>query len=301
MRLEHAELLLDLAETGSFNQTADRFYTTVQNVSYRVKQLEKELGIQIFYRTNTGVTFTKEGEHVLEFAKKIQELYKELTIQVQSERLCDAEGDCPQNIKLYVCDIINIVDVKRDFLRQYPDISLILKEIENTAVLSSLFEDSCELALWAVNQEYFEQNLPAIIANGLHYDIITQDRVVVVMSSKNPLAKQKEKHYITSDDIMELPKSKLGLLPWSMHTMISEEYGIYDGTDIEMHRHIMLEENGVTFMPERAYVNNFSGSKYTARNYAGVKQHLYHVLLRKQSANHKVYHVLTDIIRQQFR
>lgn len=28
MRLEHAKLLLDLAETGSFNQTAERLYTT---------------------------------------------------------------------------------------------------------------------------------------------------------------------------------------------------------------------------------------------------------------------------------
>lgn len=301
MRLEYAELLLDLAETGSFNQTAERFYTTVQNVSYRVKQLEKELDIQIFYRTNTGVSFTKEGEHVLEFAQKIQNLYKELMIQVQSERLCDVEGDCPQSIRLYVCDVVNIVDLKRDFLKQYPDISLIIKERDNISILHDFLDGHCEMALWAVNQEYFEQKLQEMVSDNLSYEVIAQDRVLIVMSSKNPLAKQKDKDHLTSEDIMHLPKSKLGLLPWSLQNLISDEYGIYEGNDIEMHRHILLAENGVTFMPEKAYINYFGGNKYTARSYMGAKQQIYHILMRKKSATQKVYHMLADIVRQQFQ
>ena len=38
MHLDQLLLILDLAQTHSFNQTAERHYTTQQTVSYRIKQ-----------------------------------------------------------------------------------------------------------------------------------------------------------------------------------------------------------------------------------------------------------------------
>ena len=68
MHLDQLQLILDLAQTHSFNQTAERHYTTQQSVSYSVKQLEKELNTQIFTRSKSGVSFTQEGEYVLQCA-----------------------------------------------------------------------------------------------------------------------------------------------------------------------------------------------------------------------------------------
>ena len=48
MNVNQVYLLVDLAQTHSFNQTAERLFTTQQNVSYQIKQLEQELGIRIF-------------------------------------------------------------------------------------------------------------------------------------------------------------------------------------------------------------------------------------------------------------
>ena len=54
MHLDQVQLILDLAQTHSFNQTAERHYTTQQSVSYSIKQLEKELNTQIFIRSKAA-------------------------------------------------------------------------------------------------------------------------------------------------------------------------------------------------------------------------------------------------------
>ncbi|MBO5140795.1 MAG: LysR family transcriptional regulator, partial [Peptococcaceae bacterium] len=56
MHTDQIRLLLDLAQTHSFNQTAERHYTTQQSISYSIKQLEKELQVKIFNRSNSGVS-----------------------------------------------------------------------------------------------------------------------------------------------------------------------------------------------------------------------------------------------------
>ena len=47
MHTDQIRLLLDLAQTNSFNQTAERHFTTQQSISYSIKQLEKELNVSV--------------------------------------------------------------------------------------------------------------------------------------------------------------------------------------------------------------------------------------------------------------
>ena len=224
MRLEHAELLLSLAETGSFNQTAERLYTTAQSISYRVKQLEKDLNIQIFYRTNTGVIFTKEGEYALELAHQVQELYQSFMLKIQQEQLRKAQNaETPNCIKLLTVSAISLLEIKKNFNCLYPNVALIIKECDNAAVLSSLLKKKCDMVLWSVNQLYFEEQMKDF-GNELIYEILQQDRIVIVMSAKLDLAK-KNNAIVTAQDIAGKPKSKLGLLPWENHLPPSTDYG----------------------------------------------------------------------------
>lgn len=298
MRLEHAKLLLDLAETGSFNQTAERLYTTAQSISYRIKQLEKDLGVQIFYRTNTGVVFTKEGEYALELARQVQSLYQEFMRKIQQERLHEQAAEIPSRIKLLAVSVIPLLEIIKKFDCLYPEVTLIIKECDNTAVLSSLVQGKCDMALWSVNQQYFEEQM-AGFENELTYEVLEQDRIVVVMSAKLDLAR-KSGSIITAQDIAEKPKSKLGLLPWERHLPPSADYGVYEGDNIDMHQHIILQEGGVTFMSERTYLSLFNSSRYVAKQYAHGTSLIYHVLLRRKDATHPIFAALTDIIKQQF-
>ena len=99
MHTDQIRLLLDLAQTHSFNQTAERHYTTQQSISYSVKQLEKELQVKIFNRSNSGVSFTAEGERVLQCALQMHESYQQLLMDLQKNR---EQPEPLSSIRLYV-------------------------------------------------------------------------------------------------------------------------------------------------------------------------------------------------------
>ncbi len=61
MRTEHLKYFLNLVETGSITQTSKELYTTHQNVSKIIRQLEEDLGTTLFIRTTKGIELTATG------------------------------------------------------------------------------------------------------------------------------------------------------------------------------------------------------------------------------------------------
>lgn len=60
-----------VAKYASINKAAEQLYTHQSNVSNTLKQLEDELGIEIFQRTKKGVLVTNEGREFLSYAEDI--------------------------------------------------------------------------------------------------------------------------------------------------------------------------------------------------------------------------------------
>lgn len=61
MQIELIETFLDLCETKSFNQTAERLGVTQSTVSGRIKTLENTVGRRLFQRSRSGTALTTEG------------------------------------------------------------------------------------------------------------------------------------------------------------------------------------------------------------------------------------------------
>ena len=61
MQIELIETFLDLCETRSFNQTAERLGVTQSTISGRIKALEKAIGRPLFTRSRAGTALTTEG------------------------------------------------------------------------------------------------------------------------------------------------------------------------------------------------------------------------------------------------
>ncbi len=61
---ETLRTFIAVAETGSFSKAADRCKTTA-TISYRIKLLEENTGVALFFRTTRSVTLTAAGEHLL--------------------------------------------------------------------------------------------------------------------------------------------------------------------------------------------------------------------------------------------
>src|SRR5690349_12920791 len=73
MELRHLEVLLAVAEQGSFTGAADSLRTVQSNVSEQVRQLEDELGVPLIVRSRRGAVPTEFGVRVMERARHIQQ------------------------------------------------------------------------------------------------------------------------------------------------------------------------------------------------------------------------------------
>src|SRR5690242_21123495 len=69
MELRQLEYFVAVAEEGSFTRAAARVHVAQPGVSAQVRQLERELGQELFDRSGRTVRLTEVGEAVLPFAR----------------------------------------------------------------------------------------------------------------------------------------------------------------------------------------------------------------------------------------
>ena len=71
MRIQQLEYLERIVEAGSINEAAKRLFLTQPSLSNAVKELENEMGIQIFQRSSGGISLTAEGRGFMTYSKQI--------------------------------------------------------------------------------------------------------------------------------------------------------------------------------------------------------------------------------------
>lgn len=62
MTLQQLRYVTTIANIGSISEAAKRLFVSQPSLTKAIKELEKEMGITIFDRTNKGITVSKEGE-----------------------------------------------------------------------------------------------------------------------------------------------------------------------------------------------------------------------------------------------
>lgn len=73
MTLQQLKYVIAIAEKGSMNEAAKVLYLSQPSLTNAMHELEKELGIQLFVRTNKGIRVTREGGEFLRYAKQVIE------------------------------------------------------------------------------------------------------------------------------------------------------------------------------------------------------------------------------------
>ncbi|NLL51544.1 MAG: LysR family transcriptional regulator [Peptococcaceae bacterium] len=73
MTLQQLKYIIKIVECGSITEAAKQLFITQPSLSTAVKELEKELGIEIFYRTAKGISLTIDGTEFLSYARQIIE------------------------------------------------------------------------------------------------------------------------------------------------------------------------------------------------------------------------------------
>lgn len=75
MTLAQLRYIITVADTGSMNEAAKELFISQPSLSQSVKELETEIGVELFRRSNRGVSATEEGMKFLGYARQVVEQY----------------------------------------------------------------------------------------------------------------------------------------------------------------------------------------------------------------------------------
>ena len=121
MFLRNLNTFIHAAEMGSFTKAGEKLGYAQSTVSSQIRQLEEELGAQLFERINHTIALTDRGREVLRYAHQIYRLTQEMAGSTQ-----DTQG-CAGHIRLATADsLCSLLLSERfgEFHRSYPDITL---------------------------------------------------------------------------------------------------------------------------------------------------------------------------------
>ena len=88
MNITQLKYVLEVAASSSMREASTRLYVTQPALSASIRELEDELGILIFERTNKGISLTEAGREFISYAKKAVGQY-----EILEDRYLSKGGD----------------------------------------------------------------------------------------------------------------------------------------------------------------------------------------------------------------
>ena len=71
MKLQQLRYVVKVAECGSITEASRRLFVSQPSITASIRDLENEMGVHIFERTNKGVIVSEEGETFLGYARQV--------------------------------------------------------------------------------------------------------------------------------------------------------------------------------------------------------------------------------------
>jgi len=166
MDLRALEIFQTVVTEGSVSKAAVKLNRVQSNISTRIKQLETQVGKQLFYRQNRKLTLTADGELLLSYADRLIDLSLEAK---------DALGEnSPKGVfrigAMESTAAARLPEILALYTTSYPDVEIELQTGTAGALMQRLSKGEIEVAFIAEpvvgqniqTQPVFEENLVLI-------------------------------------------------------------------------------------------------------------------------------------------
>ncbi|NUP14569.1 MAG: LysR family transcriptional regulator [Streptomyces sp.] len=180
MELRQLEYFVAVAEEQNFTRAAERVHISQSGVSAQIRQLERELGAELFDRSARTVTLTVAGKAALEHARAA------LAAAGAVGRAVDEVADLIRG-RLTVgmvtgCTLTPLFDALAAFHEAHPGVEISLLEDTSDRLVEGVRTGAVDLALIGA---------ATATPDGLDALTIISERLVVAVPAGHPLAKQK--------------------------------------------------------------------------------------------------------------
>lgn len=197
MTLQQLKYALTIADCGSMNEAAKQLFISQPSLSETMKELETEIGLDIFLRSNRGIVITPEGEEFLGYARQVTEQFGLLQSKYIDKKVKEKFSVSTQHYTFAVKAFVETV--KQIGMEQY---EFAVHETTTISVIENVKNFKSEIGVLYEN-DFNEKVLNKIFKeNGLEFVELFSCDTFVYLWSGHPLAKQ---NVITMEELDEYP------------------------------------------------------------------------------------------------
>ena len=198
MTLQQLKYVITVAETGTITEAANQLFISQPSLTNAIHELEKEMNIVIFNRTNKGISLSKEGEGFLGYARQVLE-----QVAMLEDKYKGNGGGKKQfcvSTQHYSFAVNAFVDLIKEYGQEEYDFSL--RETQTYEIIEDVARLRSEIGILFLN-DFNEAVINKILKSyDLEFHLLFIAKPHVFISRSHPLA---EKKVITNQELETYP------------------------------------------------------------------------------------------------
>lgn len=201
MNLQQMKYVIYTAKYNSFSKAAKELFVTQPNISNAIKDLEQELKIQIFERSKSGVSLTKEGVVLL---NQITPVVEQMGL-IEDFYAKENEADNMLSVASQHCTLSSETMAQLIMDHTFGDnYKVHILEAKTKEVLEYVQSGMCEIGILLKNRDNKVLSWELEQRN-LEFRLLQERHPHVYLHNKHPLA---DKEIITKEDLTPYPYIK---------------------------------------------------------------------------------------------
>lgn len=198
MTLQQLKYVIEVSNRGSINEAAKRLFISQPSLSSAIKDLEEELRITIFERTNKGIALSKEGVEFLSYARQVVE-----QAELLESRYLNAKMS-PQHFSVSTQHYAFAVNAFVSLVKEHghEEYELTLRETKTYEIIEDVKTMRSEIGILYVNEFNGKVIHKLLKSANLQFSSLFTAKPHIFISIKNPLAQQS---VVTIDQLQDYP------------------------------------------------------------------------------------------------
>ena len=198
MTLQQLKYAVTVADTKNITEASKKIFISQPSLTASIHELESEMGITIFSRTNKGVSITNEGDEFLAYARQVLEQANLLESHFKGES--ELNPIFSVSCQHYSFAVKAFVEVIKMFNGSEYDFTL--RETQTHEIIDDVSKLKSEIGVLYMSSKNHKVIEKLLIKNNLIFEPLFTTSLHVFISSKNPLAKKK---IINIKDLENIP------------------------------------------------------------------------------------------------
>lgn len=198
MTLQQLKYIITIVNSGSISEAAKQLFISQPSLSNAVKELEHELGIEIFNRSSKGISLSADGNEFLSYARQVVEqadlLEQRYLGKKPSKQLCSIST---QHYAFAVSAFVNLIAAFDS-----DEYEFTLRETRTFEIIEDVKNFRSEIGILYLS-EFNEKVIRKLLKeNHLNFHLLFEADPHVFISSAHPLA---GKSHVTIEDLEDYP------------------------------------------------------------------------------------------------